>query len=176
MPLYPYKGIMPQVGSECYLAPSADIIGATFIEDKVSVWFQCVLRGDVNEIHIGENTNIQDLCCLHVSHVDALYIGKNVTVGHKVTLHGCRIGDHCLIGMGSTIMDGAEIGENSLVAAGTLIPPGKKFPPFSYIVGSPATLKRELSPKEREEYAKFYLHYEPLREDYRGDDSLGNLV
>jgi carbonic anhydrase/acetyltransferase-like protein (isoleucine patch superfamily) len=122
--------------------------------------FHTVLRADVNKVSIGENSNIQDLCCLHVSHEYALEIGNNVTVGHQVTLHGCRIGDHSLIGMGATIMDGVEVGENSLVAAGALIPPGKKFPPYSFIVGSPAILKRQLSPEEREYYAKFYLHYQ----------------
>lgn len=176
MPIYPYKDVMPQIGRECYIAPSADVVGSAFIGDKCSIWFQTVLRADVNEVHIGENSNVQDLCCLHVSHEQSLVIGKNVTVGHQVTLHGCRVGDHCLIGMRAVIMDGVEIGENSLVAAGALIPPGKKYPPYSYIVGSPATLKRQLTPEEREEYAKFYLHYQPLREDFRRENHSGCLI
>ncbi len=167
MPLYPYQGINPKIGQECFIAPTADIIGAVTIGDRASIWFQTVIRGDVNQIMIGDDTNVQDQCVLHVAKNFPLIIGKQNTIGHKVTLHACKIGDHSLIGMGAIIMDGAEIGDNSLVAAGTLVPPGKKFPPHSFIVGSPAVLKRELSLEERETYAKFYLHYEPVRQDYR---------
>lgn len=166
MPLYPYQGINPKIGQECFIAPSADVIGAVTIGDRASIWFQTVIRGDVNQIIIGEDTNVQDQCVLHVAKNFPLIIGKKNTIGHKVTLHACKIGDNSLIGMGAIIMDGVEIGDNSLVAAGALIPPGKKFPAHSFIVGVPAVLKRELSLEERETYANFYLHYEPVRQDY----------
>lgn len=175
MPLYPYQGRTPQIAQDCFIAPSADVIGAVTLGDKVSIWFHSVLRGDVNEITIGEGTNIQDLSVLHVAHQFPLVIGKGVTVGHRAILHACTIGDYSLIGMGAVIMDGAEIGENSLVAAGTLVPPGKKFPPFSFIVGSPAVLKRQLTLEERELYGKQYLNYGPIREAYRADPPTGSL-
>jgi len=167
VPLYSFKGKKPIIGTGCFIAPSADIVGDALIGSRVSIWFNVVARADINKIVIGDETNVQDLCLLHVGTNDALMIGKECTIGHKAILHGCSIGDNCLIGMGAIIMDGAEIGANSLVAAGCLVPPGKKFPPHSFIIGTPAVLKKELSLEERETYAKFYLHYESVREDYR---------
>lgn len=175
MPLYSYQGMSPEVGQDCFIAPSADIVGAVTIGDRASIWFQTVVRGDVNGIIIGEDTNIQDLCVLHVAGSHPLIIGKKTTVGHKAILHACKIGDNSLIGMGAIIMDGAEIGDNSLVAAGTLVPPGKKFPPYSFIVGSPAVLKRELTDNEKENYANFYRHYETVRLHYRQEPPSGSI-
>ncbi len=166
MAIYEFGGVRPQIGAGCFLAPSADIIGKVTLANDVSVWFGCVLRGDVGEIVVGEATNIQDLSLLHITSGMPLVIGKNVTIGHKVTLHSCRIHDACLIGMNSVILDGAEIGENSLVAAGTLIPPNKKFPPYSFIVGPIATWKRELTSEERQKYGQHYRSYLATKAHY----------
>lgn len=166
MPLYSFRGIIPQLGLGVYIAPSADIIGKIFFGDHVSIWHQCVARGDVNSITIGMNTNVQDLTMLHVTKDFPLTIGANVSIGHSVTLHGCTIEDHCLIGMGAIVMDGAHIGAHSVVAGGSVVPPGKKFPPNSMIMGNPAVLRRELTPKEIKLYGDHYKNYVKYKEEY----------
>jgi carbonic anhydrase/acetyltransferase-like protein (isoleucine patch superfamily) len=166
MPLYSFKGIKPQIDDGVYVAPSADIIGKVFLGKDVSIWHQCVARGDVNEIHVGENSNVQDLSMLHVTKDYRLTIGKNVSIGHSVTVHGCTIGDGCLIGMGAVIMDGAEIGENSVVAGGSVVPPHKKFPPKSMIMGNPAKVTRELTIEEAELYGNHYKAYTRYKDEY----------
>ncbi len=152
-----FQGVAPRIAKGVFVAPSADIIGDVTIDNGSSIWFGCVLRGDVNRIRIGKNTNIQDLSIIHVTHKSmedtrnsgfATTIGSNVTVGHRVTLHGCTIEDACLIGMSSTILDGAIIGKESIVAAGSLVTQNKVFPPRSMIMGSPAKVVRELSAEE----------------------------
>lgn len=175
MPLYSFKGIKPVLGAGVFIAPSADIIGKVIFEANVNVWYQCVARGDVNTIHVGKNTNVQDLTMLHVTKDFALTIGANVSIGHSVTLHGCTIEDSCLIGMGATIMDGAHIGANSVVAAGSLVPPGKKYPPHSMIMGNPAVVKRELTAEERQQYGNHYKAYVLYKEEYL-DHTLVRLI
>ncbi|BFU89048.1 MAG: Protein YrdA [Nitrospira sp.] len=128
-----------------------------------SVWFNAVIRGDVNYIRIGERTNVQDLCMLHVTHdTHPLIIGNAVTIGHNVVLHGCTIHDRVLVGMGTVIMDGAVIGEDSVVGAGALIVEGTVVPPKSLILGSPAKVKRPVMEKELawvKESAENYVKY-----------------
>lgn len=151
-----FQGIMPTVGNSVFVAPSADIIGDVCIGDNSSIWFGCVIRGDVNSIKIGQNTNVQDLSMIHVTHYTkedhsdgfATLIGDNVTIGHRVMLHGCVIEDACLIGMSSTILDGAVIGKESIVGANSLVTKNKKFPPRSLIMGNPAKWIRELNDEE----------------------------
>lgn len=159
MALYRYGEHTPQILEGAYIAPSADVIGQVVIGKNASIWHQVVARGDLTEIVIGENTNIQDLSMLHVISQQGLYIGKNVSVGHKATLHACIIGDSCLIGMDAVVLDGAVIGENSVVAAGSVVPPGKKYPPGVMIMGSPAQVVRPLRAEEKERYANHYLSY-----------------
>ncbi len=166
MSLYQLGEWTPVLGESTFIAESADVIGRVTLGDHVNLWFGVVARGDVDTITIGENTNVQDQCLLHVSKGFPLSIGKNVTLGHKVTAHGCKIGDNCLIGMSSTILDGAVVGENSLVAAGSLIPPGKIYPPRSYLMGSPAKVIRELTPKEIEKYGNHYQAYIKEKDEY----------
>jgi carbonic anhydrase/acetyltransferase-like protein (isoleucine patch superfamily) len=172
--LLPYKGIMPKIEKNVFIANSADIIGDVLIAENCSIWFGCVIRGDINSIKIGKNTNIQDMSMIHVDHYTKkdksdghpTYIGDNVTVGHKVMLHGCIIGDACLIGMSATILDGAIIGQESIVGAGSLITKNKIFPPRSLIMGSPAKVVRELS---EEEIASLYVsaqNYIDYKKDY----------
>jgi len=166
MPIYPFKKLTPQLGLNVFVAPSADLIGDLRIGDNVNIWYGTVLRGDVNYISVGENTNIQDLSMLHVGSNDPLIIGKNVTIGHQVNLHGCTIGDSCLIGIGATILDGAVIGENSVVAAGALVAPNKVYPPNSFIMGLPAKLIRELTAEEKIQYGHHYKGYLELASEY----------
>lgn len=166
----PYLDIYPKIEKDVFIASSADIIGDVLLGADSSVWFGCVIRGDINSIHIGKNTNIQDLSMIHVDHYTKedksdghpTYIGDNVTIGHKVMLHGCIVGDACLIGMSSTILDGAIIGQESIVGAGSLITKNKIFPPRSLIMGSPAKVIRELSGEEIDslyESARNYVEY-----------------
>lgn len=166
MPIYSFKGIEPKIEEGVYVAPSADIIGKVHLAKNVSIWHQCVLRGDVNQIVVGENTNVQDLSMLHVTKDYKLTIGSNVSIGHSVTVHGCTIDDGCLIGMGAIIMDGAHIGENSVVAGGSVVPPHKKFPPRSMIMGNPAKVTRELTDEEALLYRNHYKAYVLYKEEY----------
>ena len=166
MPLYSYKGIKPQIGPGVYIAPSADVIGKVTLEENANIWHQCVVRGDVNLIKIGKNTNVQDLTMLHVTKDFALTIGAQVSIGHSVTLHGCTIGDNCLIGMGAIIMDGASIGANCVVAAGSLIPPQKVYPSGCMIMGNPAVVKRQLTPEEIVLFGNHYKAYVGYKDEY----------
>lgn len=131
-----------------WIAPGAHIIGDVRLGEKVSVWFNAVIRGDNEPIQIGAGCNIQDLVMMHADPGFPLVLGPNCTIGHQATLHGCTIGESSLVGMGATILNGAQIGKNSLVGAGALVTEGKSFPDGSLIVGSPAKLKRALSPTE----------------------------
>lgn len=169
MPLYSFKEFTPNISKDCFIAPSADIIGKVSISSQANVWYQCVLRGDVNKIEIGEGTNIQDLCMLHVIEELPLIIGKGVSVGHKVTLHACTIEDNCLIGMDSVVLDGAVIQKNSVVAAGSVVPPGKTYPPGSMIMGSPAKAVRPLKPLELKQYGEHYKSYIGYSQEFKSD-------
>lgn len=164
--MHRYLEWQPSLGERVYVAPGAQVVGRAILANHVSIWHNCVVRADVNFIRIGENTNIQDLSMLHVTELNSLTIGKNVSLGHNVVLHGCKIGDSCLIAMGAIVLDGAEIGENSVVAAGAMVPPGKKFPPGSMIMGNPAKVVRELTPEEKERWANHYKSYLVYKEQY----------
>lgn len=149
MMIHPFKEKKPQIDASALIMESAQIIGDVVIGEESSVWFNAVIRGDVNHIRIGKYTNIQDGCVLHVARRTLpLLIGDEVTVGHNVILHACTIGPQCLIGMGAIVMDGADIGEQSIIGAGSLVTPGTKIPPRSLVVGSPARVKRELTEDE----------------------------
>ena len=166
MALYQYKDFKPNLGKGTYIADSADVIGKVTLGENVNIWYQTVARGDVHEIIIGDNTNIQDLCILHVIDDLPLVIGKNVSVGHSAILHACEIGDGTLIGMGAKVLDGAKIGKNSIVAAGSVVPPGKSYPDGSFIIGSPAKVKRELTPEEIYKYSNHYKSYVILKDEF----------
>lgn len=135
-------------GKDHYIADNASIIGSVRLKDASSVWFNCVLRGDNDWIEIGERSNIQDGSVLHTDPGLTLTVGNNVTVGHKVMLHGCTIGDNTLVGIGSTILNGARVGSNCIVGAHALITENKAFPEGSLILGAPARVARQLSQEE----------------------------
>ncbi|MFA5583965.1 MAG: gamma carbonic anhydrase family protein [Bacteriovoracaceae bacterium] len=161
-----YLEFNPVLEEGVYISPSAEIIGRVHLMANANVWFNSVIRGDVNFIKIGRNVNIQDLCMLHVTEEHALEIGDNTSLGHNVILHGCTIGQGCLIGMGSIILDGAEIGDNSLVAAGSLVSPGKKFPSGSLIKGRPARVERALSKDEISNVSEHFRSYLVYKDQY----------
>lgn len=171
--LITFKNHTPKVGKNVLICDGAKVIGQVSLGDNVSIWYNCVLRGDVNSISIGENTNVQDLTTIHVWHKDAqnpqgfpVVIGKNVTIGHNCIIHACKIADNCLIGMGAIVMDNVEIGNNSIVGAGAVVTKGKKFPPNSLILGSPAKFVRELKQEEIEEIANSATRYVGFKDDF----------
>ena len=170
-----YKEWFPQFGKSSWVAPNATVIGNVVTGEDSSIWFGCVVRGDVHKIFIGDRTNIQDLSMIHVTHYKnpdmsdghPTIIGNDVTVGHRVMLHGCTIEDACLIGMNATILDGAVIGKESIVGARALVTGGKKFPPRSLILGSPAKVVRELTDQEVAELYASAKRYVTFKEEYR---------
>ncbi len=139
-----FEGKTPKIAPNAYIAPGVVIIGAVEISPESSIWFQTVIRADINSISIGEKTNIQDGCMLHVSKRHALKIGNRVTVGHGAILHACDIGDDCLIAMGAIVLDGAVVEPGSMVGAGALVPPGMTVKAGSLVLGSPAKFVRQL--------------------------------
>ncbi len=151
--------ILPQCKTDFWIASSADIIGRVVLNEGVSVWYGTVIRGDNEWIHIGNNSNIQDNAVLHSDEGFPLSIGVSCTIGHRTILHGCTIGNNCLIGMGAIILNGACIGKDSLVGAGSLVTQGKKFPEKSLIMGSPARLVRSLEAQEIEEIRQSSQRY-----------------
>jgi carbonic anhydrase/acetyltransferase-like protein (isoleucine patch superfamily) len=146
-------------GDDYFVAPSASVLGRVFLGKNVSVWFGAVIRGDVEDIKIGENSNIQDLSVLHADPGYPLEIGKNVTVGHKVMLHGCSIGDNSLIGINSVILNGAKVGKNCLIGANSLVTEGMEIPDYSLVMGSPAKVKKELDPSMKDILIGSASHY-----------------
>jgi len=146
-------------GDDYWVADSADVIGSVVLENNASIWFNAVLRGDCDRIVIGENSNIQDGSVLHTDAGVELIVGRNVTVGHKVMLHGCTIGDNTLIGINSVILNGAKIGNHCLIGANTLIPEGKVIPDGSLVMGSPGKVVRQLSDDQKKMLEGSALHY-----------------
>ena len=169
-----FKDYKPEIGENSWIADSADVIGRTKIGEDSSVWFQVVIRGDVHFITIGSRTSIQDGSMIHVTHHkkadmsdgNPTTIGDDVTVGHKVMLHGYTIEDACLIGMSATILDGAVIGKESIVGAGSLVTKNKVFPPRSLIMGSPAKFIRELTDEEVKELYASAARYVEFKNEY----------
>ena len=150
----------PQIDPSAWVADSAQVMGSVHLAARSSVWFGATLRGDTEPITVGEGSNIQDGSVLHADYGQPLTVGKNVTVGHMVVLHGCTIGDESLIGIGAVVLNGAKIGRNCLVGAGSLVTEGKEFPDGSMIMGSPAKVVRQLSPEQIEglrESARRYI-------------------
>jgi carbonic anhydrase/acetyltransferase-like protein (isoleucine patch superfamily) len=162
----PFKGVWPQVDESVFLADGVRILGDVRIADSSGVWFNSVVRGDENSIRIGRFTNIQDNTTIHVQDTYSCTVGDYVTVGHNSLLHGCRIANNCIIGMGSVIMNGVEIGENCIVGAGSLITENKVIPANSLVVGSPARVIRKLEPEQIESIRESALHYQKMAIEY----------
>jgi carbonic anhydrase/acetyltransferase-like protein (isoleucine patch superfamily) len=166
--LLTYDGVTPSLGRDVFVAPGAYVIGRVTIGHQSSVWFGAVLRGDVGSISIGERTNIQDLSLIHMTGgVSDARIGDDVTVGHGVTLHGCDIGDRCLIGMGSILLDGVRVGEDSVIGAGSLITPRMVIPAGSLVLGRPAKVVRPATANEKRLGIDGAVHYVANAQKYR---------
>jgi gamma-carbonic anhydrase len=162
-----YKGVLPKIHSSVFVDDSSQVIGDVEIGAESSIWFHVLIRGDVHHIRIGNRTNIQDGCLLHVTRkLWPLILGNEITVGHGVTLHGCVIKDRCLIGMRATIMDGAEVGEDSIVGAGALVTEKTIIPPRSMVMGLPAKVVRSLTEQEIANIRQSTENYVQLAKDY----------
>ena len=136
--MLPHGDAFPQAAGSAWVGPGAFVIGDVHLGEESSVWYGAVLRGDTEPIRIGARTNVQDGCVLHADPGYPATVGEGCVLGHNAVVHGCEIGDNCLVGMGATILNGAKIGEGSIVAAGAVVPEGREFPPRSLIVGVPA--------------------------------------
>ena len=145
-----YKDILPKIHPSAFIAPGAMIIGAVTIGEESSVWFNCVLRGDLEYIEVGERTNIQDGTVVHLDPGFPCLIGDDVTIGHGAIVHGCTVGDGAMISMGATILTGAKIGERAIVAAGAVVREGQEIPPDTLAMGLPAQVRREVTPTDFE--------------------------
>lgn len=154
-----YLGQTPSVAPAAFVAPNATLLGAVTLGPLSSVWYGCVLRGDINTIEVGEGTNIQDLTMVHLADNYGVKIGRYTTVGHSAIVHACTIGDECLIGMGATILDGAKIGDRCIVGANALVTQKFEAPPGSMILGSPAKVVRALTPEESAGLKQWALKY-----------------
>lgn len=152
----------PSVDATAWVAPGAVLVGAVAVRARASIWYAGVVRGDGDRITVGEGSNVQDGCVLHTDPGFHLEIGAGVTVGHRAVLHGCRIEDHVLVGMGAVVMNGAVIGSGSIVAAGALVPEGTAVPAGSLVVGAPARVRRETTPEERALIEASAEHYRSL--------------
>jgi carbonic anhydrase/acetyltransferase-like protein (isoleucine patch superfamily) len=157
----------PEIAVDAYVAPNATVIGRVSIGSGSSVWYQAVIRGDINEIRIGEKTNIQDGSILHVADRYGLVIGNEVCCGHRAILHACQIHDRVLIGMGATVMDGAEVGSGSVIGAHRLITKGMLVPPGSLVMGAPGKVVRSLQSAEIDGIAELAAKYQAIAQHYR---------
>ena len=163
-----FQGLNPQIHKTAFIAENAVIIGDVEIGAESSVWYGSILRGDVNYIRIGARSNIQDASVIHVSSkTHPTILEDEITLGHRVTLHGCYIETGCLIGIGAIILDGVRVGKNSLVAAGSLLTPNTQIPPRSLVMGSPAKIKRELDENEIKNLERFWRNYVLLNRIYQ---------
>lgn len=168
--ILPYRGINPRIGTEVFIAPGASVIGDVVLDEGSSIWFGCVLRGDERAIHIGANTNIQDLTVIHTSRQgrDA-EIGANVTVGHRVVLHGCTVADSVLIGIGAIVLDDVTIETGAIVAAGAVVTAGKTIGAGELWAGCPAKKVGEVTERQMEFIKSTPLHYRQKAANYLRD-------
>lgn len=163
----PATGAVPSLGPGAWVAPSADVVGDVTLGPDASVWYGCVLRGDIAPISVGEGTNIQDLTMVHVDVDRPCRIGAGVGVGHRAILHGCDVEDGCLIGMGAVVLSRAVVGAGSVVAAGALVPEGMRIPPGQLAVGVPARLVRPVDDELRARIRLTVEHYRALKDLHR---------
>jgi carbonic anhydrase/acetyltransferase-like protein (isoleucine patch superfamily) len=165
--ILPYKEFVPKIDPSVFIAPGADVIGRVHLAKDASIWFGSVLRGDVNEIHIGEGTNIQDGSILHVDDDHACLIGGRVHVGHHVNLHACRVEDGAMIGIGAIVLSGVQVGAESIIGSGSVVLEGTIIPPRSLAVGIPARVVRSVTDEDLGYVRRWVEKYILLAQDYK---------
>ena len=166
--IYRFEDRSPSLPEECHVADSASVIGSVVLRNQSSIWFGAVLRGDIEPITIGERSNIQDNSVVHTGRGHPVVVGSNTTVGHNVTLHGCTVGNNCLIGMGTILLDGCIIEDNCIVGAGSVVGQNRKISAGSLAVGSPARVIRKLTEEEIADVRKYAERYVSLQARYQG--------
>lgn len=174
MAIIDFNGKSPKITSSVKIFDNVNIIGDVSIDDDSSIWFGSIIRGDLSSIKIGKRTNIQDLCIIHTYQADSNFpngigveIGDDCTIGHRVTLHACKIGNNCLVGMGSVLMDNVEVGDWCYITASSLLLKGRKYPPMSLISGNPAKIVRQLRKEEIENIKRESALYIDLKNKYK---------
>ncbi|MEE9367587.1 MAG: gamma carbonic anhydrase family protein [Pontiella sp.] len=165
--IYTFNDREPSLPEEYYVADNASVIGDVILHNQSSIWFGAVLRGDIEPIMVGERSNIQDNSVAHTSDGNPVILGDDVTVGHNVILHGCKVGNNCLIGMGAILLDGCEIGDNCIIGAGTLVSVNKKIPSGSLAVGTPARVMRSLTEDDIADVRRYAERYVVKMNQYR---------
>lgn len=165
--IYKFKEYAPKIAEKCFVAVNSSVVGNVMIAKDSSIWFGAVVRGDTNQIIIGESTNIQDNCTIHSDGNFPVKLGDGITVGHNCIIHGCSIKNNCLIGMGSIILNGAEIGESSIIGAGSLITQNTKIPSGTLCFGSPVKVVRKLTEEEIDSIKESAKHYVELSKFYK---------
>lgn len=170
--LRPYRGVLPKVAESAYIDQAAQLIGDVVIGERSSVWPNVTIRGDVNYIRVGDECSVQDNCVLHVDHRTYPCIVHNrVTVGHSAVLHGCEVFDGALIGIGAIVLNGAIVGEGAVVAAGALVPEGMHVPSRTLVMGTPAKVKRAITPQEEERFVENCDWYVSLAKEYKEEQT-----
>lgn len=169
MTLYALGEHKPQIHDDSWVAPDANLVGQVVIEQGASVWFGCTIRADHEEIRVGEGSNVQENCVMHIDAGYPLSIGQNCTIGHKVMLHGCTIGDNTLVGMGAIVLNGAKIGKNCLIGAGALITENKEIPDNSLVMGAPGKVVRQVDAELAEKLRQSALHYQDNMRRFRAE-------
>lgn len=165
--IHPYRGTLPTISDKAFIASNAIVIGDVEIGEGTSIWYNCVIRGDMDEIRIGKHTNIQDGTIVHVAAEQfGAYIGDEVTIGHMALIHACTLEDGCMVGMQATVMDGSVVESGAIVAAGFLVPPGKRIPANQMWAGSPARFVREVRESDRQMLDYIWPAYEKLSTEY----------
>ncbi len=165
--IYQFEDKQPVIGEDCFIAPNAAVIGDVVLGDRVSIWFSVTVRGDVNGIVIGEGTNIQDNSVIHVARTHSAFIDKNVTVGHKVMLHGCSIGEGTLIGMNAVVLNGAVVGKGCVIGSNALLTEGMEVPDGAMVLGSPGKVVKQLDEQVREKLMEGAVGYSQMAASYR---------
>ncbi|KAE9631831.1 gamma carbonic anhydrase family protein [Parasedimentitalea maritima] len=167
MTLYALGGHSPEIHNDTWIAPDANLVGQVVVEQGGSVWFGCTIRADHEEIRVGQGSNVQENCVMHIDAGFPLTIGRNCTIGHKVMLHGCTIGENTLVGMGAIVLNGAKIGKNCLIGAGALITENKVIPDNSLVMGSPGKIVRDVDEATVEKLHQSALHYQDNMRHFR---------
>jgi carbonic anhydrase/acetyltransferase-like protein (isoleucine patch superfamily) len=165
--IYALDGVTPEISEDSWVAPDANVIGRVVLEAGASVWFGATLRGDNEEIRVGQGSNVQENCVFHTDMGFPLVIGRDCTIGHKAMLHGCTIGDGSLVGMGATILNGAVIGKGCLIGAGALVAEGKVIPDGSLVMGMPGKVVRDLDPTAQDRLLASAAHYRERMRRFR---------